>query len=178
MDRCVSWEVNLFVEIIAASVTTIDIIIIFSLLRLRKGRLPLAIWTTFLNMAFPFLGFVMGDWSAELFSVWSHLLSGILLALIGIHMLISDDDSNAAMTRQLHPAIIALAVSLDTFSVSVSFGMLQLNKLLFIFASGFLSFMLACTALYFGRHLSIKNGKLLRKISGLVLLTMGIMSCF
>ena len=69
MDGCGSWEVNLLVEIIAAAVTTIDVIIIFSLLRLRKGRLPLAIWTTFLNMVLPFLGFVMGDWTAELFSV-------------------------------------------------------------------------------------------------------------
>ncbi|GEN81727.1 hypothetical protein SLU01_00390 [Sporosarcina luteola] len=166
------------VEIIAAGVTTIDVIIIFSLLRLRKGRLPLAIWTTFLNMALPFLGFVMGDWTAALFSVWSHLLSGILLALIGIHMLLSDDDSETSLTRQLHPAFIALAVSLDTFSVSVSFGMLQLNKMLFIIAAGFLSFMLACTALYFGRYLSIKNGKVLRRICGLILLIMGIMSCF
>ena len=164
-------------EIIAASVTTIDIIVVLSLLQLRKGRLVLALWITFLNLVLPLAGFVMGDWSAELFSVWSNLLSGVLLAMIGIHMLLHDDD-NSMLKRQLHPAVIALAVSLDTFSISVSFGMLQLNKVLFIFAAVILSFVFSCLALYFGRFLSIRNGKLLRIIAGLTLLTMGILSCF
>ena len=145
-------------EIIAASVTTIDIIVVLSLLQLRKGRLILALWITFLNLVLPLAGFVMGDWSADLFSVWSNLLSGVLLAMIGIHMLLHDDD-NSLLKRQLHPAIIALAVSLDTFSISVSFGMLQLNKVLFIFAAVVLSFIFSCLALYFGRFLSIRNGK-------------------
>ncbi|MCG7343901.1 manganese efflux pump MntP family protein [Sporosarcina sp. ACRSL] len=164
-------------EIIAASITTIDIVVVLSLLRLRKNRLPLALWIAFLNMALPFLGFMMGDWSANLFSVWSNLLSGVLLALIGIHMLLQDDDSSA-LQQQLHPSIIAIAISLDTFSVSVSFGMLHMNKMLFIFASGFLSFVFSCLALYYGRMLNIKNGKLLRWISGLALVALGIMSCF
>lgn len=166
------------VEIIAASVTTIDVIIVYSLLQLRKARLVLAIWTMLLNMAFPLLGFVMGDWSASLFSTWSHLLSGVLLALIGVHMLLQDDSSNAAMTKQLHPAVIALAVSLDTFSVSVSFGMLQLNKILFILASGFLTFVFSCLALYYGRRLRLRNGAFLRRVCGGILLLMGIMSWF
>ena len=164
-------------EIIAASVTTIDIIVVLSLLQLRKGRLVLALWITFLNLVLPLAGFVMGDWSAALFSVWSNLLSGVLLAMIGIHMLLHDDD-NSMLNRQLHPAVIALAVSLDTFSISVSFGMLQLNKVLFIFAAVILSFVFSCLALYFGRFLSIRNGKLLRILAGLTLLTMGILSCF
>uniref|UniRef100_UPI001CCDECD3 manganese efflux pump n=1 Tax=Escherichia coli TaxID=562 RepID=UPI001CCDECD3 len=99
------------------------------------------------------------------------------LELIGIHMLLQDDD-NSNLNRQLHPAFIALAVSLDTFSVSVSFGMLHLNKILFILASGFLSFFFSCLALYYGRFLNIKNGRLLRIIAGLALLTMGILSWF
>lgn len=165
------------VEIIAASVTTIDIIVVLSLLQLRKGRLILALWITFLNLVLPLAGFIMGDWSASLFSVWSNLLSGVLLAMIGIQMLLHDDD-NSMLNRKLHPAVIALAVSLDTFSISVSFGMLHLNKALFIFAAVILSFVFSCLALYFGRFLSIRNGKLLRILAGLTLLTMGILSCF
>ncbi|WP_252501933.1 manganese efflux pump [Sporosarcina sp. Marseille-Q4943] len=164
-------------EIFAASVTTIDVVVVLSLLQLRKGRLVLALWITFLNLVLPFAGFVMGDWSADLFSVWSNLLSGVLLAMIGIHMLLQDDD-NSMLKRQLHPALIALAVSLDTFSISVSFGMLHLNKLLFILAAGALSFIFSCLALYFGRFLNIKNGRLLRIVAGLALLIMGILSCF
>lgn len=168
----------LLVEIIAAGITTIDVVIVYSLMRMRKGRLVLALWTMVLNMAFPFLGFIMGDWTVGVFSAWSHLLSGALLALIGLHMLLQDDSSNSELTRQLHPVLIALAVSLDTFSVSVSFGMLQLNKILFIFASGSLAFIFSCIALYYGRQISVRNGKILRRFCGLVLLTMGILSWF
>ncbi|WOV89121.1 manganese efflux pump [Sporosarcina oncorhynchi] len=165
-------------EIIAAGITTIDVIIVYSLMRLRKGRLVLALWTMVLNMAFPFLGFIMGDWTVGIFSAWSQLLSGILLALIGLHMLLQQDGNDAELTRQLHPTLIALAVSLDTFSVSVSFGMLQLNKMLFIFASGLLALFFSCVALYYGRRISPRNGKFLRKLSGLALLTMGVLSWF
>lgn len=165
-------------EIIAAGITTIDVIIVYSLMRLRKGRLVLVLWTTVLNMAFPFLGFLMGDWTIGIFSAWSHLLSGILLALIGLHMILQDDSNDAELTRQLHPAFLALAVSLDTFSVSVSFGMLQLNKMLFIFASGLLALCFSCIALYYGRRISIRNGKVLRKLCGLALLVMGVLSWF
>ncbi|MDW0116392.1 manganese efflux pump [Sporosarcina thermotolerans] len=165
------------VEIFAACITTIDVVIVFSLLRLRKGRLPIAIWTTFLNILFPFVGFLVGDWSTGFLSTWSGLLSGILLSMIGIHMILHDDDTSEAV-RVVNPVLIALAVSLDTFSVSVSFGMLQLNKFLFILSSGLLTLVFSCTALYYGRYLSIKNGKILRWICGLSLFGMGVISCF
>lgn len=164
------------VELIAACITTIDVIVIYSLLQLRKGRLVLALWTAVLNMAFPFIGFFMGHLTLNLFSVWSNLLSGVLLALIGIQMILQNDDSEL-LNRQLHPFFIALAVSLDTFSVSVSFGMLQLNKLLFIIASGSLSFIFACIALLIRNRFGTRYRNILRKLAGAALLIMGILSC-
>lgn len=163
-------------ELLAAGITTIDILIVYALLHVKKGRFKLAVWTAFLNMAFPFLGFWAGEVTASLFSEWSGLLSGVLLGLIGIHMLLHDDEAPTA--KVVSPALIAVAVSLDTFSVSVSFGMLQLNKTLFIVSSGLFSLTFSYAVLRFKRHLGIKNGKVLKSIAGIALLTMGIMSCF
>ena len=79
---------------------------------------------------------------------------------------------------RVHPAIIALAVSIDSFSVSVSFGMLQLNKTIFITASGLFYVNSCVCALRFKGRLGVKDGKVLRRFAGIALIIMGIMSCF
>lgn len=165
------------VELIAAGITSIDVVVVFAFLQVKEGRFALALWTSFLNMAFPFLGFVTGEFTSHLFAEWSSLLSGLLLALIGIHMLLQDDETGSA-GKQLPPTLIALAVSLDTFSVSVSFGMLQLDKTLFILASGLFTFILSYTALVFKGRMGLGDGKIVRRFAGLALLVMGVMSCF
>lgn len=162
-------------ELFAASITTLDIIVVYALLQVRKGRFVLALWTSILNMLLPFLGFLLGELSATYFAGWSVLLSGVLLGLIGLHMILQDDEDKSS-TMSFHPAIIALAVSMDSFSVSVSFGMLHFNKVLFILASGFFSLFFAYMALRFKGPFRKKGGRRLRQFAGLALLAMGVLS--
>ncbi|CAM3135447.1 manganese efflux pump [Filibacter tadaridae] len=163
------------IELFAAVVTSIDIIIVFMFLRIKKGKLVLALWTAMFNMIFPLLGFLAGELSAQIFTAWSTILSGLLLALIGIHMLLQTDEDNSSIGR-MPPFLIALAVCMDTFSVSVSFGMLHMNKILFILASGFFSFTLGYGTLLFKRKVRMASGKGLRIFAGVALLAMGILS--
>jgi putative Mn2+ efflux pump MntP len=165
------------VELIAAGITSIDVVVVFAFLQVKKGKFALALWTSLLNMAFPFLGFATGEFSSHLFAEWSNLLSGILLALIGIHMLLQDDKLDST-GKQLPPPLIALAVSLDTFSVSVSFGMLHFDKTLFILASGGLTLFFSYAALLFKGRIGLGDGKTISRFAGLALLIMGVMSCF
>lgn len=164
-------------ELIAAGITSIDVVVVFAFLQVKEGKFALALWTALLNMAFPFLGFATGEFTSHLFTEWSSLLSGLLLALIGIHMLLQDDEPSST-GKQLPPAFIALAVSLDTFSVSVSFGMLHLDKTLFILASGIFAFFLSYIALVFKERMGLGDGKKVRRFAGFALLVMGVMSCF
>ena len=164
-------------EIFAASITTLDVIVVYALLQVREGKFLLALWTSFLNMVLPLLGFITGEISSSIFSDWSTLLSGILLGLIGLHMLLQDGDTNSSTGKKLHPAVIGLAVSIDSFSVSVSFGMLQFNKVLFILASGIFSFVFAYIALRYKVRLGLRGGRRLRQIAGVALLIMGVLSC-
>ena len=163
-------------ELFAAVITTLDIIVIFALLKVKGRKLALVLWTTFFNIALPFLGFIIGEFSFSLFSEWSSLLSGVLLGLIGLHMLLQDAGEQQVVLR-FHPVFVAFIVSVDAFSVSISFGMLQFNKLLFIVASGFFAFTFSVVALHFKNRLGIKNGKVLRIFVGLSLIVMGIVSC-
>ena len=162
-------------ELFAASITTLDIIVVFALLEVKEGKFALAIWTSFLNMLLPLLGFITGEFSASFFSSFSNLLSGVLLGLIGLHMLLEDNNTRTT-TRKLSPALIALAVSVDAFSVSVSFGMIHLNKTIFILASGIFALIFAYIALTFKSRLGIKSGKRIRQFAGVVLIIMGIIS--
>ena len=164
-------------EVFAAGITTLDVIVIYSFLQINKGRFVLVLWTTFLNMVFPFLGFITGEMSADIFTVWSSILSGVMLSLIGIHMLLQDGETSS-VGKQIPPFFIAFAVSIDAFSVSVSFGMLHMDKILFIVASGFSTFVFSCAAFLLKGRLGLKNGKVLRLIAGFALLIIGILSCF
>ena len=164
-------------EIFAAGITSLDVIVVYTFLRVRKGKFILALWTSFLNMAFPYLGFVTGEFSTHFFYGWSSILSGLLLGLIGLHMLLQEDEVGSKIGR-VHPAFIALAVSVDSFSVSVSFGMLHMNKIIFIMASGMFTLFLAYAALRYKGHQGMKHGKVLRQLVGVVLIIMGVMSFF
>lgn len=162
-------------ELFAAAVTTLDIFVIYVLLKVQGRKIVLALWTAFLNMLLPLIGFILGEFSTLLFADWSMVLSGVLLSLIGLHMLLEDADEPNKFLN-VHPSLLALLVSLDAFSVSVTFGMLQMNKLLFVVASGIFSLFFALVALYFQKKLSVKNGRKIRQFAGVVLLVMGILS--
>lgn len=163
-------------ELFAAGITTLDIVVIYVFLQVKGRRLALVLWTTLFNIVLPFLGFLTGEFSTYLFSEWSTLLSGILLGLIGLHMLLYDNNERP-VSMKIHPAFLALIVSVDSFSVSVSFGMLHFNRMLFIAASGTFAFLFSVAALHFKNHLGIKDGRRLRQFAGVSLILMGIFSC-
>ncbi len=163
------------IEIIAAIVTTVDILIVYTVLQLRRGRLMIALWTTLLNMLLPLVGFYMGEWTVHLFAGWSQVLSGVMLGLIGLHILL-DDGEQPSMIHKMSPIFLALMVSLDAFTVSVTFGMMQLNKWLFIFVSGFFSFFFSIIALLSTGRIPFINGTFIRRITGVIFIIIGVMS--
>lgn len=162
-------------ELLVAGVTTLDILVIYVFIQARGRKVMLALWTAFLNLLLPLLGFLLGELSTTFFTDWSILLSGILLSLIGLHMLLQSSEEQTKFLA-IHPALIAFVVSLDAFSVSVTLGMLQLNKFIFIIASCVLAFVFSLVALYFQHKLGIKNGERIRKFAGFTLLVIGILS--
>ncbi|ARD48782.1 hypothetical protein SporoP37_11865 [Sporosarcina sp. P37] len=162
-------------EIIAAVVTTIDILIIYTLLQLRRGRLMITLWTIILNMVLPLIGFYTGEWIVIYFTEWSHALSGVLLSLIGLHILL-DDSEQPSLIEKISPFFLAMLVSVDAFAVSVTFGMMQMNKWLFILASGFFAGFFSVVAFLSTGRIRLINGKAIRRLAGIALIGMGVMS--
>lgn len=101
------------------------------------------------------------------------MLSGALLSLIGLQLLLS---ARVKEPPNLSPILLAVTASLDTFSVSVSFGMLQLQKSLFIMSTGITTFIFSYIALSIKRKTPVNLGIMLQVIAGVALLLMGILS--
>lgn len=161
-------------EIIVGLLMGVDVLAIYVLLPFVKRKLLLSIWTAILHMLFPLLGYVIGDMLYTLFEQAASILSIILLFCIGLQFLLTEEDTDF----HINPIILAVSVSLDTFSVSVSFGMLNLQKQLFILSAGISAFVCSYSALYFSKKMIKLNRKHLNRLVGVLLVGLSIWSYF
>lgn len=160
-------------EIIAGVITALDVLALFLILPKVRFRFALSCWTAGLHVIFPLIGFYVGEWAAQYLITIAKMLSGALLSLIGLQLLLS---ARVKEPPNLSPILLAVTASLDTFSVSVSFGMLQLQKSLFIMSTGITTFIFSYIALSIKRKTPVNLGIMLQAIAGVALLLMGILS--
>ncbi len=164
-------EIFLWREILAGLLMSVDVLILFSLVSYKKQVLTLALWVASLHMLFPLIGYYAGVMVQNYLQHASPYLSGVLLSLVGLQMLVSKSPTAKPL---MPPYLLAVAASIDSFSVSISFGMLEINKLLFISSSGIFSFI----AVIFAQKVIYKNTvmdrSIITKLAGLVLLLMGL----
>lgn len=160
-------------EILTGITMAFDVVALYMFMSNTKSKLLLALWTSFCHMLFPFIGFFIGEWMSEFISEWASLLSASLLFCLGLQMLISSKNKEfPAITLP----ILAVFVSLDTFSVSLSFGMLHLQRNLFIISAGIATFVMSYAALLLSHKLRFLNGTLLNWFAGITLIVIGVLS--
>lgn len=161
-------------EILAGALMSVDVFILFSLVTYRKQMIAvIALWTAFLHMLLPLVGYFAGIVVQNYLEQASPYLSGILLILVGFQMMLSQSSQQAPL---LSPYLLAVLASMDTFSVSVSFGMLKLDRLIFIISSGLFSFFAVFIAQKIMLRYNFKNGSILLRLAGFVILLMGILT--
>ena len=159
-------------EIVAGILMAFDVVALYLITPKVRAKLFLALWTTFLHILFPYLGFEFGAWISDVLSNWTKPLSSLLLFFLGLQLLLSS--KNIDMPAFSLP-IFAIFASLDTFSVSLSFGMLKLEKYVFIISAGLSTFVLSYIALLIAQKNTILKNDLLKKIAGLLLIIMSIL---
>lgn len=159
-------------EILIGLIVALDVVALYLLLPTVKQRFFLSLWTALLHMIFPIIGFTIGSMMVALLMQWSNVISSIILFFIGLHLILSTQN------RQINPipvSILAISASLDTFSVSVSFGMLNLQKYLFIASAGIWTFFLSYISLTLARKGQRKyKGNSLKWIAGISLMLFSI----
>ena len=127
-------------EILAGALMSVDVLILFSLVLYRKQIFTLAAWVASLHMLFPLIGYYAGAIVQNYLQYASPYLSGFLLILVGLQMVLARSPKQVPL---LSPYLLAVVASVDTFSVSISFGMLKVEKFLFILSSGYI-FLFGC----------------------------------
>ncbi|MGE7622093.1 manganese efflux pump [Viridibacillus sp. NPDC096237] len=160
-------------EIIAGVITALDVFALYLILPKVRFRLALSCWTAGLHVLFPLIGFYVGEWAAQHIMTVAKMLSGALLSMIGLQLLLS---ARVRETPNLSPVLLAVTASLDTFSVSVSFGMLQLHKGLFIMSTGITTFIFSYVALSVKRKTPVNLGIMFQVMAGVALLLIGLLS--
>lgn len=157
--------------ILAGILTSVDVIGLFVLIPNVRYRLFLAVWTATLHMLFPLLGFELGSYLVRFLLEWGQWISSILLFSIGLHLLLSSH-KNEKIT--ISPVLLAVTASLDTFSVSVSFGMLNLEKTIFIISAGLSAFICSYGSLVLARRSQVFFGNKIQIIAGIIFIVMSI----
>ncbi|RHW40013.1 hypothetical protein D1B33_03965 [Lysinibacillus yapensis] len=158
-------------EILTGLIVALDVVALYLLLPDVKQRFILSAWTAILHMVFPIIGFSLGTWMLNILLQWSNLISSILLFAIGLQLILS---SKNRQTITIPLAILALTASLDTFSVSISFGMLNLQKYLFIVSAGLWTFVLSYISLYVAKSSLKIKGDPLKWLAGIALIAISI----
>ncbi|WP_409367893.1 manganese efflux pump MntP family protein [Lysinibacillus sp. 38-6] len=159
--------------ILAGVLTSVDVIGLFVLIPNVKYRFFLSMWTATLHMLFPLLGFELGHYLVRFLLDWGQWISSILLFGIGLHLLLFSH-KNEKIT--ISPVLLAVTASLDTFSVSVSFGMLNLEKTIFIMSAGLSAFVCAYGALVVARRSQVFFGNKIQIIAGIIFIMMSILA--
>lgn len=159
-------------EIIMGMVMSFDVVALYLLMPNVSQRFLLSLWTAILHMLFPLIGFYFGSWVGNMVTEWSGYISAILLFCIGLQLLLSSKDQRIPY---ISLPFLAVMTSLDTFSVSVSFGMLNLQEYLFILSAGIATFILSYVALVISKR-SFLNGSIFKIIAGIILIGMSILA--
>lgn len=142
-------------EILTGLIVALDVVALYLLLPDVKKRFLLSLWTAILHMIFPIIGYNLGNWMLSILTQWSNLISSILLFFIGLQLILSTKNRQVIAIPLV---ILAITASLDTFSVSISFGMLNLQKHLFIMSAGIWTFVLSYISLYLAKsHFLLKG---------------------
>ncbi|AWE06293.1 hypothetical protein DCE79_02330 [Lysinibacillus sp. 2017] len=159
-------------EIIAGILMSFDVVALYLISSKVRAKFLLALWTAFLHMLFPFLGFRFGEWASNFLASWTMPLSSLLLFFVGLQLLLSSKNVDVPL---IPLPIIAIFASLDTFSVSLSFGMLNLEKSVFIISAGVATFILSYISLLIAQRSELLKSYIFKRVAGLILIVMSIL---
>jgi putative Mn2+ efflux pump MntP len=130
------------------------------------------------HMIMPLIGMFMGSYVSTLLGHVATKAGGILLILLGLHMVYSSlrgEEIPSIDHRTLAGMMLfALSVSIDSFSVGVSLGMFAGDMALTVLMFGTLGWIMSITGLMLGRNMGRWIGEYGEAIGGIILLAFGV----
>lgn len=146
-------------------------------IRLRE-ILRVSITIGLFHIAMPILGIAIGAYLSDLVGDIAVSFGGGVLMLLGLHMLWNGfgkgDQKGVMRTTGFGLLLFAFSVSLDALTVGVSFGLMEVNKILAISLFGLMGTAMSYCGLLLGRSVGGWLGDYSEIIGGLILIGFGL----
>lgn len=135
------------------------------------------------HMIMPFLGLYSGTFLIASFEHAAMMTAGVLLFVIGIQMIVSSWKKETEKESIIFPTglgvlIFSFLVSLDSFSIGVSLGILKMELLSVLLLFGLFSGVFTWLGLALGKYMQQSIGRYGEMIGGIILLTFGLKLLF
>lgn len=130
------------------------------------------------HVIMPLMGMFVGSYVSTLLGNVAVLCGGALLIILGMHMVYSSlrgDQAESFDQRTLFGlTILALSVSMDSFSVGISLGLFQADIMLTMMLFGTFGALMSMFGLLLGRRFSGLFGEYSEAIGGFILIAFGV----
>ncbi|MDP5276813.1 manganese efflux pump MntP [Chengkuizengella axinellae] len=140
--------------------------------------MKISIIVGFFHIMMPLMGMFTGKYVSTILGDVALIAGGILLVLLGLHMVYSSIRGEHAQpfdhSTLLGLIIFSLSVSIDSFSVGVSLGLFSTDIILTVLLFGLFGGTLSILGLLLGRSISLSLGEYGEAIGGIILLVFGI----
>lgn len=131
------------------------------------------------HILMPLVGMYAGQYISVLLGDVATTAAGVLLVLLGAHMIYNSLAGNGEQTFNYSTfwglMLLSLSVSIDSFSVGVTLGMFAANIWLTVFMFGFFGGLLSIIGLLLGRRVKGNLGEYSETCGGAILFVFGIL---
>ncbi|WP_125666683.1 manganese efflux pump MntP [Paenibacillus baekrokdamisoli] len=131
------------------------------------------------HIIMPLMGMFTGQYVSSLLGNVATSAAGVLLLLLGGHMIYSSLRGDSAGSFDHRTAwgmlLFALSVSIDSFSVGISLGMFAADILLSVLLFGVFGGVMSILGLLLGRRVSSSLGEYGEACGGVILFTFGML---
>jgi len=145
----------------------------------RLHMLRVSLMIGLFHVIMPLVGVMAGQWMSGILGQVTGYAAGMLLVLLGGHMIYSSLRGEASdwiqTTTWTGTILFALSVSVDSFSVGVSLGMFQTELWSTMAVFGFFGVVMSIMGLKLGHVIGQKIGEYGEACGGAVLLTFGVL---
>lgn len=143
---------------------------------LYKSSIITSIWFSIFQTIMPILGYYLGNIiSMKIFSV-AYYISFFILSFLGISMIREKDD-----VVQLNDSLgfkimflLSVSISMDAFSVGISYALLNLNIILSSILNFSITFITTYIGCILGSKIGSKYSSISKTIGGIILISLGI----
>lgn len=143
---------------------------------LYKSSITTSIWFSIFQTIMPILGYYLGNIiSMKLFSV-TYYISFFILSFLGISMIREKDDVvqlNDSLGFKIM-LLLSVSISMDAFSVGISYALLNLNIILSSILNFSITFITTYIGCILGSKIGSKYSSISKTIGGIILISLGI----